>query len=246
MRPPVALFVAAAAVFVLTLIVRLPLAWTLPLWPSTALCTAPSGSIWAGRCADLALQGRPIGTVQWQLRPLALFAGRASADVNVTRALDQVSGTFSRSFGGTVRATDLKASLDLGSGVLPSWPSDIRGKLEANVQQLEISAGRVRALNGVIDVRELVQARDNSSLGSYRAEFTQPADAEGKLVGSLNDTAGAISLAGTITLTPEPGYEINGQIATRDGAPPALVQQLQYLGTPDAEGRRPFSLAGSY
>lgn len=246
MRPPVALLYAAAAVFVLTLIARLPLAWATPLWPASVACSAPSGSVWAGRCADLAVSGRPIGTVQWRLRPLALLVGRASADLDVTRALDHVSGRFSWSLGGTIRASDVKASVDLAAGLVPSWPADLRGRLDANVQDAEFKAGRLLALIGVIDVRELTQSRDNSPWGSYRAEFTQPADDDGKLIGALTDTGGPISFVGTITLTQEPGYEINGQIATRGDASSALAKQLQYLGTPDAEGRRPFSLAGSY
>jgi len=47
-------------------------------------------------------------------------------------------------------------------------------------------------------------------------------------------------------LTPAPGFELEGFIAARNGAPPELVNSLRFLGSPDATGRRPFSLSGTF
>ena len=40
-------------------------------------------------------------------------------------------------------------------------------------------------------------------------------------------------------------YIIEGQVKTRGDAPQNLAKALEYLGPPDAEGRRPFSVAGT-
>jgi len=39
---------------------------------------------------------------------------------------------------------------------------------------------------------------------------------------------------------------VSGLVAPRASADPSLVSQLKILGTPDAQGRRPFSLEYSF
>jgi hypothetical protein len=39
---------------------------------------------------------------------------------------------------------------------------------------------------------------------------------------------------------------VEGLVATKPDAPPSLVRELSYLGSPDAQGRRPFSLEVSF
>jgi hypothetical protein len=39
---------------------------------------------------------------------------------------------------------------------------------------------------------------------------------------------------------------VEGLVAPRADASKAVTDTLRFLGTPDAQGRRPFSLAGTY
>ena len=57
---------------------------------------------------------------------------------------------------------------------------------------------------------------------------------------------GPVGVTGTLTLTGEPGYVIDGLVTVRADTAPALAAQIAILGTPDSEGRRPFSIAGTY
>jgi hypothetical protein len=43
-----------------------------------------------------------------------------------------------------------------------------------------------------------------------------------------------------------PGFELQGYITPRADAAPALLNQLQYLGSPDAQGRRQFGTTVSF
>jgi hypothetical protein len=65
-------------------------------------------------------------------------------------------------------------------------------------------------------------------------------------VGQLSSLEGPVDFEGTLKLTREPGWVIDGKIRTKPETPPAFAQQLAYLGAPDAEGFRPFSLAGTF
>jgi hypothetical protein len=61
-----------------------------------------------------------------------------------------------------------------------------------------------------------------------------------------HDLGGPLALAGTLRMTPEPGFVVDGTVAARPTASPNLVRQLQMLGAPDAQGRRSFSIANTF
>ena len=46
-------------------------------------------------------------------------------------------------------------------------------------------------------------------------------------------------------LHPDGSYEICGSIAASEYAPRDISQAMQFMGSPDADGYREFSLAGS-
>ena len=83
-------------------------------------------------------------------------------------------------------------------------------------------------------------------LGSYALTFDGAADASGNLSGRLEDTGGPLDVEGVLTLTPAPGYLLNGSVATRPSAPASLVRQIAFLGSPDAAGRRPFAQENTF
>ena len=65
-------------------------------------------------------------------------------------------------------------------------------------------------------------------------------------MGQIRDLDGPLERARYAALTRQGGYEVEGVVAARAGASPALIDNLRYLGTPDAAGRRPFSLSGTF
>jgi len=108
----------------------------------------------------------------------------------------------------------------------------------------ELQHGIVRQLQGRIEARNLEErSGNNTALGSYAVSFP---GGSGDQVGTLRDLEGPLALEGTLRLTPAPGFELEGFIAARNGAPPELVNSLRFLGSPDATGRRPFSLSGTF
>ena len=65
--------------------------------------------------------------------------------------------------------------------------------------------------------------------------------------GQLRDLgSGPLAVEGTVRLTPEPGFDLEGLVTARPTASPELAQDIQFLGSPDARGRRPFSLAATF
>jgi hypothetical protein len=65
------------------------------------------------------------------------------------------------------------------------------------------------------------------------------------MLGQLRDLNGPLSVTGVVRLSPDGSYELAGSVAPKPDADPDLARVLQLLGTPDAEGRRAFSIAGT-
>jgi hypothetical protein len=246
MRRHVPWVAAIAVAVVLTLLVRWPLAWALPLFPATAICTGPGGTVWSGRCSSLRIGAQDLGSVSWRWHPSRLFVGRLAVDVEAVRAMDRVTGEFAFGFGQRVEARDLEAQLALAGGLLPALPGALQGSVTARVPQLALQGRAITVLVGDIDVRDLRQGAAAASIGSYTVTFPDGASPDDNLRGELRDNGGPLAVSGTVTLTPEPGYVVEGLVAARADAAPALARQLEMLGRPDAQGRRPFSVAGTY
>jgi hypothetical protein len=104
--------------------------------------------------------------------------------------------------------------------------------------------GVVSALQGSIEANNLI---DHSGyvtpIGSFTVTFpgggSQP-------TGSVQDTGGPLAVAGTLVLTPQPGYDLSAYVTPRANATQPLVNAIQFLGSPDAQGRRQFAMSGTY
>jgi hypothetical protein len=108
----------------------------------------------------------------------------------------------------------------------------------------ELQHGIITQLQGRIEARDLEDSSGaNTPLGSYLVTFP---GGSGAPTGKLHDLDGPLALEGTLRLTPAPGFELEGLIAPRPGAPPELVNNIRFFGSPDASGRRPFSVSGTF
>lgn len=233
--------------FVLGLVVGMPLRWALPLLPKNLRCDAPFGSLWSGGCTNLGLDVLNLGSVRWTLTPGSLLRGRVGADVQVAQPGLTGRASLAVGLGGSVTAADVRADIALGGPLLARFASSLRGNLALNLDQLELKDGWVRALRGTVDASQLEQVSPQLlTLGSYRMVFDAAPASDGRIVGKLRDQGGPLDVEGTLALTATPGYELQGTVVARPGAPPVLEQQIRFLGSPDAAGRRPFAQAETF
>jgi general secretion pathway protein N len=243
MRRAVWIALAALVVFGAFLIARLPVRWVSGWIPANVQCARLAGSVWQGQCAGLAIEGQPLGDLRWSLAPSRLLSGRVAGDVILRKGPLDVRGYVESTLGGGGSARDVKAVLPLDPAVLPQAPVGLRGTVRVDLGHIEWTGRTITALAGRIEALELAQRA--MPLGDYVVTF--PASTPGaEPVGTLDDLRGPLDVAGTLRLTREPGWEIQGAVAARPEAAPELARQLEYLGRPDAAGRRPFSIAGTW
>lgn len=247
MQRGVKITAVALVAFAAVLIARFPARWATGVLPSGTTCLRISGTLWSGACAGLADGGTQIGDLTWDVHPLRLLMATLSADVELSRGSGTARGRIDVGPSGTLTARNLMAAFPLDRTLFAALPAGTQASAQVDIPFLRWKGLRILAIRGRIDVHGLTAARGDP-LGDYRVSF--PADSArstaGAPVGHLTDLGGPFSVDGTVRLTPEPGYVIEAQVAARPGASPDLTNALRYLGSPDASGRRPFSLSGTF
>lgn len=235
-------------IFLILLVATLParvLLGRIPLVRATGV----GGSLWSGHAADLNIQGVSLGRAEWRLFALPLLRGQLEIEAKIAPPNGSGTAHCFVSFKQDVSCSRVQAALPLQDLRISSLPQGWTGSLHADLQRLELKRGWPVAVIGKLDVRDIARTtRDGDSpFGSYRVEF--PADAvraaDGAIVGALQDTGGPLNVLGTLRLSPDRTYLIEGRVASRAEASRDLARSLKFLGDPDAEGRREFSLSGS-
>jgi hypothetical protein len=235
----------AALVFVTVLIARLPAAWVLPALRGRLQCASAAGTVWNGDCTGASIGGLSLNQLAWHVQAPALLRGRLVARLSAVRRGASASGTLSLAWHGPIAARDVFARVPIDPEILPAVPAYIAGTIEAHLEHVVIARdGALESLRGRVTLLHLVDSSGQvTPLGSFAATF--PGN-RGEPIGRLHDLGGPLALRGTLRLTAAPGYALRAEVAPRASASPSLLQALQYLGAPDAAGRRPFDLEGSY
>jgi general secretion pathway protein N len=241
-RRGVLITVLAVVAFAVIVVARLPASWVVPAPPSAVSCATVDGSIWSGTCGGLVVQGAALGDLVWDIHALRLLTGKLSANIVLTRPTGTVRGDFDVGIDKSLTARNVLADLPLDQDVMSLMPINLRtvhGTAHADIAFAHVVKKIVTQLQGHIELHDLEDhGRDVLPLGNYSLTFP---GGSGDPTGQLQDIGGPLAVQGTVRLTQDmPGFELQGYITPRADAAPALLNQLQYLGSPDAQGRRQF------
>ena len=245
-----AALILLGVVFLATVLVRLPpraLLWALP--PDVA-CESPGGTVWSGTCGEVRVDAVTLQGLSWRLHPGALLHLRLAADLSSDDPAATGHAQVELSRGGEVSIAALAAQIALPGRVGLVGPGT-SGTLQLDIDSARISGGHLAALQGRSVLQQLRLANPPADLGSFELLFAPPV-AEAQLpgaavamLGQLRDLNGPLSVTGVLRLSPDGSYELAGSVAPKADADPELARVLQLLGTPDAQGRRAFSIAGT-
>lgn len=242
--PFVALGVLSYLVFA---IVTLPANVVIPrVQPPGVVLAGLDGSIWNGSAQAVQVGGAHIGSVAWKVHVLPLFALQGAADINLKRTDGFAQGAVSVSRQ-RVRLTDLSASFPLSALPPQLAPGGWAGTMNARLAELTLVAGWPVSATGTIDLVDFTgPANRPSNLGTFQVKLPVETNEPNTLVGSINDVEGPLQIAGKVHLkSTDRSYVVEGLIAAKPDAPAEYARGLEYLGPPDAQGRRPFSVAGT-
>ena len=239
------LILVGAATLIVGLIAMFP-ARVAYQWASAPLVSMRGieGTVWSGRASEFTTNGVYLSNLTWRIKPFHLFIGKASFVISGTPVSGFLDGEISIGFGGKVSLQNLAASLPLQMIESAANIPGLRGNASLQFERLELVGGRPAALDGTIDVANLVVPMlSRGSLGGYRAEFFT----ENKgIIASVEDTDGVIDLAGSLQVDLAGTYAFLGKVRAKPNTPDSVTRQLRYLPPADESGQHELRLEGSY
>ena len=237
------LILVGTAVFIVGLILRFP-AHVAYHWfaPDTVRLANVEGTIWNGSAAEADLAGLYASQLDWRFRPAALFSGQLGFDLQVNPAGGFLETRLGIGAGGRLTLDDARGGVALDSlrDYLPL--GGISGNVRIDLQHLELENGVPVAADGTVELLGLIaQAVAQQPLGDYRAILNST---DGAISGTLEDVSGMLDIAGSIRLSADRSYVLDGLVAPTAEAPSAMVNQLRILGSPNSRGQRQFRFEG--
>ncbi len=218
--------------------------------PDTLRLSGIEGTLWSGRAALGSVGKLGLHEIQWRLRPWSMLFARVGGQLQTRFANGflntEIEATFTQT---TLR--NLRASTSLGDlqEILPL--GGIEGFVSAEFAEIRIqgewpvgAAGEIRL--GELAVPQMFGPANapTIALGNYRIQFVNSPN--GTLVGSFEDQGGPLQVSGSVRLSPDRAFVIEGVTRARPDAPVELSQQLEFLpASPAAPGFRAFTLSGS-
>jgi len=245
-----AALILLGVVFAATVLVRLPARALLWALPADVACESPGGTIWSGTCGEVRVDAVTLQGLSWQLHPGALLHLRLAADISSDDPAASGHAQVELARDGEISIAGLAAQVTLPGHVGLVGPGT-SGTLQLDIDSARIAGGHLAALQGRSVLQQLRLASPRADLGSFELLFAPPVAAAQlpgapvAMLGQLRDLNGPLSVTGVVRLSPDGSYELAGSVAPKPDADPDLARVLQLLGTPDAQGRRAFSIAGT-
>jgi hypothetical protein len=209
-----------------------------------------SGTVWHGGADALTLNGIALGAAHWNLSPWSLVTGRLRGRAEIKPPDGNISSDFAVGLHGRAELANVDANVPVAwlNAVTKAKFRGWDGRVSARFDSLVLEQGWPVAARGTVTLGNLAApAARGGRVGSYRLDFPGASSgANGDLKGRLTDTDGPLSVLGELSLGRDRSFDLQGSVARRGTERTPFDQAIQYLGSPDASGRRPFGVSGTF
>ncbi len=211
--------------------------------PPDIQLTGISGSIWNGSAVEGLAAGAYVQDISWKLKPGSIFAGKLEFATSGRPASGLLSADVAASLDRSLSLSNINGRLPLDLVHPALQQNRISGDVTLSFASLVMRDGMPVDIDGTITIANLfLPDLSATRLGDYKADFRTE---NGNVVAIVDDLSGDLDISGTLTLSPNRNYLLLGEVAARPGAPPSITQQLQFLGSADQRGFRPFRFEGT-
>jgi len=239
------LIAAGIAAFLVFMIAMVPASQLARRLPAGVVLAGASGTIWSGRARALSVSERPLGGIAWSCSPWRLLVLHWSCHVTLSPAGGDVSGDLSGGFGNEVTGETIRGRLPINLFEGLVTPRGWTGDLELDLAEFRIVKQRPAAASGTLYVRNLrAPGAHGELLGDFELVVGEGTVGSNALNGRLRDLGGPLHVRGAVELGQDGHYLLSGDAAPGPGASPAIFDTLGFLGSPDSQGRRPFTIEG--
>ena len=243
----VAFIAAGLAAFLVFLVAMVPATQIARRMPAGMALSGVGGTIWSGSARSLTFKGRPLGATEWSCSPWRLLLLEWSCRLTLRPPGGEVSGDVSGDFGNEMEANSITGRLPISAFEGLVTPRGWTGDLELDVDAVRIVDRRPASAAGTLYVRSLRAPGANGQLlGDFELVVGEGTVGTEALNGRLRDLGGPLHVRGAVELGQDGRYLLSGDAAPGPGAGPAIFDTLGFLGPPDSQGRRPFTIEGSF
>lgn len=201
------------------------------------------GSVWYGSASHASAAGLYLRDISWRIRPLRLLTAKLAYAIDASPAGGFIESDVAIGVGGDVHISDLRGSIALASLEQATGVRGMRGTANAEFDRVLLRDGIPTAAEGKVEVTELfVPLIAPTPIGGFKAEFLTQKEG---IIASVEDTDGAVDLAGRLLLSEDRSYEFLGQLAPKANTPAQLQSQLQFLGSANEHGQYELRLEGT-
>ena len=224
-------------IIVITLIYKLPAKFIYQKFSnvSSVELVGISGSIWSGRIDSITTPQLTLNQLSWQLSALPLLVGDVDVQWKLEDPALQLQGKVSLS-GEEFSLIDIKGYIDLvelGTR-LPAQNILLAGVINLDIPQAEFKQSELINMTGLVKWKSAqLLSPENIEFGNFKADLS---NSSGKLLASLSDTGGPVSLGGVFSLSSRGKYDYTLEIAVRDTSVPGLLDGFNQLGQYDDNG----------
>jgi hypothetical protein len=234
-------------VFAVAGIATLPASVVTGRLPPQFAVEGASGTVWRGAATQVRWQGIPLGALQWRAHPLSLLAGRADYSIDLTRPDGHARGRISATFGGgSVAAEDVELQMPI-TALSPNVAANAwRGDLHGTVTRAEIANGWPVDLVARFTMSRLRPPGAAFEVGSYELNFDESASTPQRLTGRVRELEAPMIVRGQLEILPNRSYTLAGEVTPKPDAPPEVANTIAFLGPADPQGRRSFTITGTF
>ncbi len=206
-----------------------------------------SGSIWNGTSSHVTAFRFDLGAAHWRVSPLSLLLMRVDAALRLQRTGFQASVNLSADlrnnlFLKNIQGTMLLSELAITDHFLPG----IEGVVNINMNTLDFVDQKPANSKGILTVSGLRLAWiPGLDLGDYELIISQDGES---VHARITDKRGPLNIDLDLLLTPgttQYRYALQGFIQPKPDTELLLSSALQWLGTPDNNGRYTVVQSGS-
>jgi len=247
MRRPAWLIAAGAAAFIVFLVAFLPASVLLRFLPAEVSLSGVGGTVWRGEADQVAIRGRPIGSITWSNRPWRLLLLQLDYAVRYLPEGGEVDLDVTLSGPHRVGIANARGSLPIMAvdGLL--GPAGWKATAELDVDSLVLADGFPESAAGLLVLRDLTAPGPRGvKIGSFELTLGEGAVGSDSIAGRLRDLGGGpMQVRATLELKPDRSYVLSGEVAAGPEAGEAIQRTLRFLGPADSLGRRPFTVEGT-
>ncbi len=229
------LFVVALVVF---LIATLPVNLVIPRLPRglPVALNGAEGTVWRGSAAQVSIDHKPLGALEWRVHPASLLLARLNADFKLRGDGLRARGNVTVKLDQSVQLAKTIIDADVKKLPLPPEAGMVapEGKINATVRSLSLRDRRVTDADAdILWNGARITAATPMDLGRIELKVTGK---DGQLNGALDSKNGPLQARGKIDISPDGLLKANIRLSPHGDTPDEIRNMLPMIGRPDRSG----------